>query len=148
MSATSPPISSRRIPCSAFSMTRGTGSQWEVGPWAGISAHVTSPAHQDHLGRAREPCWRCLSAFSSPFAKSVLEPYIRTHGGSTVASCGEVRSLAWRCARARPGTSAGDGHLWCGLDTLIYNDVWGKLCELFPAPRVTFDDHDHLQYSG
>jgi hypothetical protein len=29
-----------------------------------------------------------------------------------------------------------------------YNDVWEKLCELFPAPRVTFDDHDHPEYSG
>jgi hypothetical protein len=112
------------------------------------------------LRQLRVPCWRrdmsnrfsalasyagdASRPFSSPFAQSILEPYIRTHGGSTVASCGHVRSLAWWCARARPSTSIGDGHLWCGLDTLIYNDMWGKLCKLFSAPRVTFDDHDHL----
>jgi nitroreductase len=106
-----------------------------------LHTKITSVVHASCAGDASRP-------FSSPFAKSVLEPYIRTHGGSTVASCGDVRSLAWWCARARPGTSAGDGHLWCGLDTLIYNDVWGKLSELFPAPRVTFDDHDYLEYSG
>jgi nitroreductase len=106
-----------------------------------LHTKITSVVHANCAGDASRP-------FSSPFAKSVLEPYIRTHGGSTVASCGDVRSLAWWCVRARPGTSDGDGHLWCGLDTLIYNDVWGKLCELFPAPRVTFDDHDHPEYSG
>jgi 5,6-dimethylbenzimidazole synthase len=64
-----------------------------------------------------------------------------------------VQLIAYLCLgfpqefhRRRARKAAG----WCprrGLDTLIYNNVWGRLCELFPAPRVTFDDHDHPRQS-
>jgi hypothetical protein len=90
-----------------------------VGDWApgqvfpitspALHTKITSVVHASYAGNASRP-------FSSPFAKSVLEPYIRTHGGSTVAAWGDVRSLAWWCARARPGTSAGDGY-FCAVLT-------------------------------
>jgi hypothetical protein len=35
-----------------------------------------------------------------------------------------------------------------GLDTLIYNNMWGRLCELFHGQTVTFDDHHHPEQSG
>ena len=42
-----------------------------------LHTKITSVVHASYAGDASRP-------FSSPFAKSVLEPYIRTHGGSTL----------------------------------------------------------------
>jgi 5,6-dimethylbenzimidazole synthase len=48
----------------------------------------------------------------------------------------------------RRARKAAGWHSRRGLDPPIYNDVWGRLCELFPVPKVTFDDHDYPEQSG
>jgi hypothetical protein len=106
-----PTDSLQRILDAAYGQSVGDWAPEQVFLITTLALHtkLTSVVHASYAGNASRP-------FSSPFAKSVLEPYIRTHGGSTVASCDDVRSLAWWCARARPGTSAGDGH-FCAVLT-------------------------------
>src|SRR5918996_2392914 len=45
--------------------------------------------------------------------------------------------------RRRRARTAGGWRPRRGLDTLIYNDRWGRLCQCFLTTRVSFDDYDH-----
>jgi nitroreductase len=136
---------------------------------------ASDPIPTDTLQRILNAAWCGASVGGQPPGQVILitSPALRTEITSVVhaSQAGEAprlsprrspraswslsseRMIAYLCLgfpqefhRRRARKFAG----WCprrGLDTPIYNNVWGRLCELFPAPRVTFDDHDDSRQS-